>query len=292
MAPPIALSNVAGSLALSFTAGRAAPASEPPPIQTPTSVPAPPTAPPTSGETPEPPTTATTTPEPAPTTTTPAPTPPPEPAPTTESPFIGPVEPAAEEEVEVPTPVVTAPRLFRPNTRKLMFSLFVGGSKALRGGYSYFGSEFKAEGAFGGFDDRFRVGGFAVVQVNAGFPLNSFTFAPRLALNRQIVPGYAFYFNTNVTLGYRLTTYNSQYFGGYYYDGYGYDYDEPSNIAYHSAVLGVSWGASAIIAERLQLSFRPLDLELVAPAPGLVQINWAAMGGIGVLLGKTTHEKR
>jgi hypothetical protein len=288
MAPPIGLSNVAGTLALSFTAGRAAPASEPAPLQAPTSVPAPPATPPTADETPESPTT----PEPP---TTPAPAATPAPASTTvEAPFSGPIEPGreaeSEEDREAPAPV-TPPRLLRPNSRTRMFSLFAGGSRALRGGYSYFGSELKGEASFGGFDDRFRVGGFGVVQVISGFPFNSFTFAPRLSLNRQIVPGHAFYFTTNLTLGYRMTTYRASYFDGYD-DGYYGGGDEPSRIAYHSAVLGVSWGASAIIAERLLLSFRPLDLELVAPAPGIVQINWAAMGGIGVLLGKPAAKKR
>jgi hypothetical protein len=305
MAPPLPLANVAGTLALSFTTGRAAPASEPPPVQTPTSVPTPPRLPPVPDETPSTPATvpseteAGTTPTSDPSTVgaeaTPAPVEPVEPAPNVAP--IGPVErenPLAEDETPRARPV-PAPRLLRPNHRRYAFNLFVGGSRAVRGYSPYGGSEFKAEAAIGGHDQRFRLGGFAVVQVNAGFPFTSFTFAPRLSLNRQIVPGYAFYFTTNVTLGYRLSVAPS----GYGYEGdidsdssydYSYDYDSGPYLM-HSGMLGVSWGASAIIAERLLLSFRPLDLELVAPAPTLVQINWSVMGGVGILWGRTKNEK-
>jgi len=311
MAPPLPLASVAGTLALSFTTGRAAPASEPPPVQTPTSVPTPPRLPPVSGETTSTPAT-----EPSETaagTTLATDTSPPEVEPVT---TVAPLEPAAEigprEAVEHENPLaedeasrarrvpVPQPRLLRPNHRRYAFNLFVGGSRAIRGYSPYGGSDFKAEASIGGHDPRFRVGGFAVVQVNAGFPFNSFTFAPRLSLNRQIVPGYAFYFTTNVTLGYRLSVASAGYGSGYVYegdgegDGYGsyepYDYDSGPYML-HSGVLGVSWGATAIIAERLLLSFRPLDLELVAPALTLVQINWSVMGGVGVLWGRTKNEK-
>jgi hypothetical protein len=316
MAPPILLSNVAGTLALSFTAGRAAPTSEPPSVQQPTSVPTPPRLPavpgeettsgetttaqpdPTAGVTTEPATSATT--EPA------MPEPPSQAEPVRP---VGPIEAGVEDgaldEIDAPSEAepskvpISAPRLLRPNQRKLMFSLFVGGSKALRGGYSYGGGmDFQAEAAFGGFNDRFRVGGFGVVQVTSGFPLQSFTFAPRLTLNRQIVPDHAIYLTTNVTLGYRLTRYSYGYAGGSYvyegdgYDPYDYEYYDYGPALYHGGVLGVSWGATAIIAERLVLSFRPLDVELVAPAQGGVQINWSVMGGLGVMLGRPDKRKR
>ncbi|MCX4244172.1 hypothetical protein [Paraliomyxa miuraensis] len=312
MAPPLPLANVAGTLALSFTAGRAAPASEPP-IQRPT-VPAPPSQPttqppgePEAGEptTPEPPSDAAT-PEPPSDTATAEPpsddatpeftetTPPPGPT------VSAPIGRAALEDPFEPTsydPPVASPRLLRPNGRQFMFNLFVGGSRALRG-YSYYGgSEFKAEAEVGGFDQRFRVGGFGVLQVNSSFPFNTFTFAPRLSLNRQIIPNFAFYFTTNLTLGYRLWASVFEYSGpSYDAGGYGYyDYDQGNDTSryfYHSAVLGVSWGASAIIAERLLLSFRPLDLELVIPAPMFIQTNWSVMGGVGILWGSSSSEKR
>lgn len=287
MAPPLPLAHVAGSLALGFTTGRGAPAWEPPPEPEPASVPAPPSLPPLPGEaatTPEPTTEpavpeAGVTSEPA----TPEPTAIPEP-----SDAIAPVEPleeADEDETDQDEPssrAEVAAHLLRPNTKKLMFSLFVGGSRALRGGYSILNtSDFKAELAIGGHDSRFRVGGFAVLQITSGFPFNTLTLAPRLSLNRRLVPGYAFYFNTNVLLGYRATSYS------------GYGLVTGLFGAYHSAVLGVSCGVSAIVAERLLLSFRPLELELVAPATGpVVQLNWSAMGGLGVLWGEHRNRRR
>jgi len=282
MAPPLPLAHVAGSLALGFTTGRGAPASEPPPELEPTSVPAPPSLPPLPGE-------ATTAPEPTTepavpetgVTTEPAthePTAMPEP--------LAPIEPLEQTDEDEPdddqpsSQAEVAAHLLRPNTKKLMFSLFVGGSRALRGGYNILNtSDFKAELAIGGHDSRFRVGGFAVLQITSGFPFNTLTLAPRLSLNRRLVPGYAFYFNTNVLLGYRATSYAAY---GLVTGLFG---------AYHSGVLGVSCGVSAIVAERLLLSFRPLELELVAPATGpVVQLNWSAMGGLGVLWGK--HNRR
>jgi hypothetical protein len=308
MAPPLPLANVASTLALSFTTGRAAPASEPPPVQQPTSVPTPPRLPPVPGETeadataPAPgPSETTTKTATGPSTTEADTTPATGPSETEGATPVAPFEPGPDDapygpaELEDPLAEderrpVPPPRLMRPNQRKFMFGLFVGGSKALRGYSFYGGSEFKAEASIGGHDQRFRKGGFAVVQVNKGFPFTSFTLAPRLSLNRQIIPDYAFYFTTNLSLGYRLSTYSyGDYYGGY--DGYGYDYDSGGRYLMHSAVLGVSWGASAIIAERLLLSFRPLDLELVVPAPSIVQINWSVMGGLGVLWGRTTSEK-
>jgi hypothetical protein len=282
MAPPLPLAHVAGSLALGFTTGRAAPPSEPQPEPEPSSVPAPPSLPPLPGETTtaSEPTTAPAVPDGGVTT---------EPA-TPEPELLGPVAPfedpgleeADEDDADEDTRAEVAAHLLRPNTKKLMFSLFVGGSRALRGGYTPFGtSDFKAELAIGGHDRRFRVGGFAVLQVTSGFPFNTLTLAPRLSINRQLVPDYAFYFTTNVLLGYRATSYGAY---GFITGLFG---------AYHSGVLGVSCGVSAIVAERLLLSFRPLELELVAPATGpLVQINWSAMGGLGVLWGESRNRRR
>ena len=33
------------------------------------------------------------------------------------------------------------------------------------------------------------------------------------------------------------------------------------------------------------LSFRPAEFELVIPAPDVIQLNWAAMAGVGVVWG-------
>jgi hypothetical protein len=269
MAPPLPLASVAGSLALSFTAARAAPTTTAAEETASPSVPTPPRLPPVPGETTEPATT-----EPA--TTEPATTEPATAAPLTVQPVARPTVDVDEDDLPGP-PKPTPERLLRPNTKSLMFSLFVGGSRALRGGYSYFGTtDFKSELAIGGHDRRFRKGGFAVLQITSGFPFSTFTLAPRLSLNRQIVPDHAIYFTTNLTLGYRATSYG----------GYGVILGPILGGAIHSAVMGVSWGASTIIGERLLLSFRPLELELVVPAPALVQINWAAMGGLGIVWGK------
>lgn len=284
MAPPLPLSTVAGTLALSFTAGRAAPTSAP--VQDPVSVPSPPSLPPLPGETQPTPE------EPEPTTDVVAvdPTAPvpdaPEPEPTVAPPPIQ----AQERERERPEGSSGADdaedeRLLRSNRRPLMFTLFAGSARAIRGGYSFL-NDFKLEGAIGGFGSRFRTGGFVVVQMTKGLPFTTFTLAPRLSLNRQIVPNHAFYFTTNITVGYRASTYRDSYTS--VYDGYGYGGGGGSDrVTYHSAVMGVSWGASAIIAERLLLSFRPVDLELVAPAASeeLIQLNWSVMAGLGVVWG-------
>ncbi|MCX4244173.1 hypothetical protein [Paraliomyxa miuraensis] len=285
MAPPLPLANVAGPLALSFTAGRAAMVSEPAPEAS-MSVPAPPRLPPVPGEMDE--TTETTSDAPSETSPeSPSESEPPQPEPVS-TPAPGPMAPF-EAAYDDEDPLEGAGRrdepasgsdaaavLLRPNTKRFSFSLFVGGSRALRSSYTYFNqSDFKAEAAIGGFDRSFTFGGFGVVQVTSGFPFNTLTLAPRLTVNRQLVPKYAFYFTTNVTVGYRATTYT----------GYGF-LQGLASIGYHSALIGVGAGISAVLGERLLLSFRPLELELAVPAPSTVQINWSAMGGLGVLWGR------
>lgn len=282
MAPPLPLTTVAGTLALSFTTGRAAPTA---PVQEPVSVPSPPSLPPLPGETqptpPEPePTTDSVTAEP----TTPEPDVP-EPEPTVAPPPIQPRE-IERERPDGPSWADDDPqdeRLLRSNRRPLMFTLFAGSARVLRGGYSLL-NDFKIEGALGGFGPRFRTGGFVVVQMTKGLPFTTFTLAPRLSFNRQIVPNHAFYFTTNITVGYRASTYRDTStvvsYDGSYSTG-------NERTTYHSAVMGVSWGASAIIAERLLLSFRPVDLEMVAPAASedAIQLNWSVMAGLGVVWG-------
>lgn len=280
MAPPLPLSTVAGTLALSFTTGRAAPTA---PVQEPVSVPSPPSLPPLPGETEPTPT------EPEPDPVTAEPTTPepymPEPEPTVAPPPIQPRE-IDRERPDWADDDPQEERLLRSNRRPLMFTLFAGGARALRGGYSIL-NDFKLEGALGGFGPRFRTGGFVVVQMTKGLPFTTFTLAPRLSFNRQIVPDHAFYFTTNITVGYRASTYRDT--STVVNDGYGYGSYSESNerTTYHSAVMGVSWGASAIIAERLLLSFRPADLEMVVPAASedLIQLNWSIMAGLGVVWG-------
>lgn len=292
MAPPIPLATVAGTLALSFTAGRAA-TTLAPPVQVPT----PPSLPPVPGESGLAETAETSEPsETAETSETSEPAEPPEPEATVQP--VQPVQPVppAFDEVERPgePSAPESKRLLRPNTRPLMFNLFVGGSKALRGGYSYFGNDLAVEGAIGGFGPSFRAGGFAVVQMTKGFPFTTFTLAPRLSLNRQIVPDHAIYLTTNLTVGYRASTYRDSG-TQYVYDGYnGQSYGSSNDrTTYHSAVMSVGWGASAILAERLVLSFRPAEFELVVPGPiETVQLNWTAMAGIGLVWGGPNDRDR
>lgn len=276
MAPPPLppLSSVAGSLALSFTSAQPTA-----PAATPAVAPARPAAPPLAPS-----------PSPSPAASTSAPVVPAPPAPVAApTPVAAPVQPAVATAPAVPAPVVAPataaaqadpvvkprPPLLRPTERRYFFTLFVGGSKALRGGYgSYYGGggmDFKIEGAIGGHGKRRKtLGGAAVFQVTAGFPFSSFTLAPRLQWDKQIVPEYAIYFTTSVMLGYRLTTYAS------------YGLVEGLSYALHSAVASVGWGVSAIVAERMLLTFRPVNPELQAGGTPF-QVNWDVMGGIGVI---------
>lgn len=302
MAPPLPLSTVAGTLALSFTAGRAAPTTASAPVQEPTSVPTPPVLPPMPGETvtTEPATAEPATPEPGATVTTEPATPEPAtPEPAAEVEPLMPIPPPAIDDIELPDgddTTADANRLLRPNHRKFMFNLFVGGSRTLRGGEGYsFLNDFNVEGAIGGFGPKFRAGGFAVVQMSKGLPFTTFTLAPRLSLNRQIVPDHAFYFTTNLTVGYRAFTYRDS--SNNVYDGYGNSYGggRDERTTYHSAMMGVSWGASAIIAERLVLSFRPVDVEMVIHTDDQddrIQLNWCVMGGVGVVWGGPGDDNR
>ncbi len=294
MAPPIPLPHVASTLALSFTAGRAEPApepgvTEPPTVQRAEGSPRPPTLPDVPGATAEPEPSAepeSTTPSedgeavpPDPSSESLGATPPPveEPSPVLSTPFepsAPTVAPFDDERPLSSSPTgPTKPTLFRETDKKYFFNLFVGGSRNFRGYYNYTGGmDFKSEVAIGGGTPGMRIGGAAVIQVSSGFPLNTFTIAPRLQLNRQIVPDYAFYFTTTLSLGYRASMYSS--YG--IFQGLG-------NVYQHSGVGAVGWGVSAIVADRLLLSFRPLNLEVAVPAPNLVDFNWDVFGGLGVI---------
>lgn len=292
MAPPPLppLSSVAGSLALTFTSAtqppapsgavtpaRTAPASAPAttsPAATPARTPAAATPPasPASSAAPGPASPAAAAVVPAPPATAPvaAATPAVATAPAAPAPTVPPPVVARKYEA----PVKVRPPLLRPTEKRFFFTLFVGGAKTLRGGYGGYGNgmDFKIEGAIGGHSKkRPTLGGAAVIQVTAGFPFSSFTLAPRLQWDKQIVPEYAIYFTTTAMLGYRVMTYS----------GYGLIYGLIGG--YHGAVAGVGWGVSAILAERLLLTFRPVNPE-VQYSPGLpAMINWDVLGGIGVI---------
>jgi hypothetical protein len=265
MAPPLLppLSSVAGSLALSFTGAAQSAAPAPPPATT--AAPAEPVVPAPPPATP-PPATA-----PAdPLTSAPPMTPPP-----SQEATAAEVRESLEPKDGDGEKTVTRKPILRPTDKRFFFTLLVGGTKALLGGYNYFpGADFKLEAAIGGHGRvRKQLGGAAVLQLKTGAPFSSFTVAPRVQWDKQIVPEYAIYLNTTLMAGYRLTTYGAYgpllgLVGG----------------AYHGGVVGVGWGASMIVAERLLLSFRPVNFELQAPGPGFaVNINWDAMGGLGVV---------
>lgn len=261
MAPPLLpLSSLAGKLTLSFTGAVQVPVTEPPPTLPPEGavvVPAPPPAAP------------------------PATTPPPAVDPFPAAPAISSAEMRREVDdagrsSRTPAPVVR-PSLLRATEKRHFFSLFVGGSRSLRGGYAYFpGTDFKLEAAIGGHGRNYpRLAGAAVLQVRSGYPLTSFTFAPRLQWDVPILPEYAIYLTTTLTAGYRFSSYAG---GGI--DDYG---DPGSNIVAHGGVAAVGFGASTIVGERLLLSFRPVNLEVEGSTLGTIGVHWDILGGIGVI---------
>lgn len=113
MAPPLLpLSSLAGKLTLSFTGAVQAPVSEPPP-----------TLPPDGVVVPAPP----------PSTASPPPV-----EPTAPAPVVSSAEVARELDDAHPAvpPPTLRPVLLRRTDKRFFFSLFVGGSKSLRGGYA------------------------------------------------------------------------------------------------------------------------------------------------------------
>jgi len=264
--PLLPLSHMAGSLALSFTGVAQAPPSAnpatPPAASAPAVVPAPPVLPPESTPAAEPV----------------APAPAPAPSTTAAPPMVPSPNEQLRRELDEATPAKPArPSLLRPTEKRFFFTMFVGGSKAFLGGYGSpygGGMDFKIEGALGGHGLKNRsLAGAAVVQVTSGFPFSSFTLAPRLQWDKLLLPDYAIYMTTTLTAGYRVSTYG----------GYGILLGLTEG-ALHGGVVAVGWGASTIVAERLLLSFRPVNVELSGPGAGFpVQINYDVIGGLGVI---------
>lgn len=255
MAPPPLppLSCVAGSLALSFT-GAAQPATRP-------------ADGPLSLELPEPPPAATPATPPAITPPPTQPEPPAAPPPPTVTWFGAP---------EQPEPAAAPKPALRASEKRFFFTLFVGGARTLFGGYTNpyaSGMDFKLEGAIGGHGKRRKsLGGAAVVQLRTTGPMSSFTLAPRLQWDKQIVPDHAIYFTTTATFGYRLTVGEGS--GGYYGSSW---------ALYSGGVAAVGWGVSAIVADRLLLTFRPVNPELELNSFNGFSINWDVFGGLGVV---------
>lgn len=254
MVAPFLPTLAAGRLALSFTGQD--PAAGSPPVVPPPPPAAESTAPPVS----------------QPTTTAP---PMPAPAVATDD-EVAPLGPSRR--TEGPEPAPTGP--LRATDKRFFFSLFVGSSRSLRSGYAAYyggGNDFKIEGAIGGHGKRRpHIAGAAVLQVKTGFPLTSFTLMPRLQIDRPISKEYAIYFTSVFQVGYRFAIIPG---------GGGNEYGYSSGPAvYHSGVAGVGFGASMIVAERLLLSFRPANFEIVVPGyPYFVDVRWDAIGGIGVV---------
>jgi hypothetical protein len=269
--PLLPLTHMAGSLALSFTGVAQAPATATPaaavaPAVAPAVVPTPPAA--------APPT--------LPPESTPAadPVAPPVAATTTAPPMIPRTNSELRRELAEAGATSTRterPSLLRPTDKRFFFTMFVGGAKSFLGGYGNpygGGMDFKIEGAVGGHGLKNRsLAGAAVIQVTSGFPFSSFTLAPRLQWDKLILPDYAIYMTTTLTAGYRVSTYS----------GYGILLGLTEG-ALHGGVIAVGWGASTIVAERLLLSFRPVNVELSGPGAGFpVQINYDVIGGLGVV---------
>ena len=131
--------------------------------------------------------------------------------------------------------------------------------------------DFKLEGAIGGHGKKRKtLGGAAVIQMRTGVPFSSFTLAPRLQWDKQIIPGHAIYLNTSLTVGYRMTTYSGAGLAALAY-------------GYHGGMASFGWGVSAIVADRLLLSFRPVNPEIEVNGLTGFSINWDVFGGLGVI---------
>ncbi len=303
MAPPVpTLPEIAGTLALSFT-GADAPAVQrpatPPPAATSTTsatqppedagVPRPPTLPDLPGESTAPadPTVPDEPPPSSSPTTDPISTEPPQPEPTTDIVQDYPA-PTRDEPIEA-GPYDMPERedegsskdggLLGPTDRRYFFELFAGGTRALRGGYSYgyYGSamDFKIEGALGGhFKGRPDLGLAGFAQASFG-TLSTLTVGPRFQWDTPFSDKFAVFSHTNLTLAYRAAAL------GFYSPGFFGDFVQGT---YHAGTFGVGWGIRAIIADRMSLTFRPVNVSLTGPAPaGVIQIDWDVFGGIGVV---------
>ena len=55
-------------------------------------------------------------------------------------------------------------------------------------------------------------------------------------------------------------------------------------VGYFGGSLEYGWGITAIMAERISLSFRPVNVELAGPGLGSpVELNYSLMGGLGTV---------
>lgn len=308
MAPPVpTLPEIAGTLALSFTGvdGPAVqrPVTSPPTTSSPTTtapasappaadpdVPTPPTLPDLPGESPAPADpnvpAEPTPPEPSPTVDPIDTTAPPQPEPTSDivEDYPPPASTAAEPGPYDMPPSPSNERtdsggVLPPSDKRFFFELFAGGTKALRGNYpSYYGGssmDFKLEGAVGGhFKGRPELGGSAFFQASFG-TINTLTIGPRFQWDKPLLDSHAIFSHTNLMLAYRAAALD--------YYSYGFFGDFVAGT-YHAGMFGVGWGLRAIVADRMLLTFRPVNVSIAGPAPlGVIQIDWDVFGGIGVV---------
>jgi hypothetical protein len=168
--------------------------------------------------------------------------------------------------------------LLRPNDKRFFFQLYTGGSAALLGGIpSYYygaggGMNTQLEMAIGGHGkSRPAFGGAFVLKKSFGGYYGNLTIGGRAQWDKALSPKFAVYSSTAVTLGFRLFTYGP--FGLF-----------TGGVGYFGGSLEGSWGITTVLAERLSLHFRPVNLELAGPGLGsVVELNWSVMGGIGTV---------
>ncbi|MCA9690559.1 MAG: hypothetical protein KC636_13180 [Myxococcales bacterium] len=152
----------------------------------------------------------------------------------------------------------------RITDRRLFFRLFAGRSQGL---FPYLNDAMKIEASIGGHGKRRRsLAGAFVLQVDAITQLPAMmTFAARLQWDKPLSDRYAIDSSTTFTLGPRLFFPSSDY---------------PSGV-YPAGMFAIGWGASMIVAERMLISLRPLDLDLTFPYP--FYLSWSFMAGLGVV---------
>ena len=226
--------------------------------------------------------------------TSPAPVPPPqteaeaESSATTQAPAIGSSgddfggdfdtimnEERAEFEGET-TPDESRKALLRPSDKRRFFSLNLGVSAPLVGALGYFsyygalgGPPMRIETAVGShFKRKPTMGAAFVISDTLGGFINSVHIGARLQWDKPLSKHYAIYSQSMVTMGFRVNLLN-----------YGI---LPLPYGVGGFVEG-SWGAKILVAERLSLSFRPVNVELVGDTLTFVGLNWNVMVGMGTV---------
>jgi hypothetical protein len=160
--------------------------------------------------------------------------------------------------------------LIGSSTRKGFILLSVGSTRGLRNpehGYSSITSS-QLEQAIG---SRTAHGlGFALVtQQTLSSDTNYYAFAGRIQYDAEIGTGLGLYLTPLLTVGYRR----------YRRACPPTLYDLCLSGVSHQATVQLGLEAKLVAANRLILSFRPVTLEIVAPA---LTVNWQLVGGLGL----------